>query len=127
MVPPKPPPHHQGKKHECFPPRHSQGAHCIGTSADTTDHPGLPLDLGNWDDSIRSRVHGMCTAVAGTRYVVTTNLKCGKHGGAKQGRVIKNWCPQIYIYIGQNMSRDLTTWPDCIFIYSNLLLNSILY
>src|SRR5882724_4333979 len=104
MVPPKPPPHHQGKKHVCFPPQHSRGAHCIGTSADTTDHPGLPLDLGNWDDCIRSRVRGMCTAVAGTCYMVMTNLvmtnlECGKHGGVKQGRVKKNWCPQIYTYI----------------------------
>jgi len=59
--------------------------------------------------------------------MVTMNLKCGEHGGAKQGRVNKNWRLQIYIYIGQNMSRDLAAWPDCIFIYSNLLLNSILY
>src|SRR5882724_8411911 len=98
MVPPKPPPHRQGNKHMCFPPRHSRGAHRIGMSADTTDHPGLPLDLGNWDDSIRSHVCGMCTAVAGMRYVVTTNLECGIHAGAKQGRVNKNWCPQKYIY-----------------------------
>src|SRR5882724_368232 len=102
MVPPKPPPHRQGKKHVCFPPRHSQGAHCIGTSADMTDHPGLPLDLGNWDDSIRSRVHGMCTVVSGTHYMVTTNLvtmnlEHGKHGGTKQRRVNKNWHPQKYI------------------------------
>src|SRR5882724_6923934 len=104
MVPPKPPPHRQGKKHVCFPPQHSQGAHCIGMSADTTDHPGLPLDLGNRDNLIRSRVRGMCTVVAGTCYVVTTNLvmmnlEHGKHGGTKQGRVNKNWHLQIYIYI----------------------------
>src|SRR5882724_11439856 len=104
MVPPKPPPHCQGKKHMCFPPRHSQGDHRIGMSADMTDHPGLPLDLGNQDDSIRSRVRGMCMAVARTCYVVTmnlvtTNLKCGKHGGMKQRRVNKNCCLQIYIYI----------------------------
>src|SRR5882724_880018 len=103
MVPPKPPPHRQGKKHVCFPPRHSQGAHRIGMSANMTDHPGLPLDLGNRDDSIRSCVRGMCTAVTGTRYMVMTNLvmmnlECGKHGGAKQGRVNKNWCLKKYIY-----------------------------
>src|SRR5882724_666930 len=103
MVPPKPPPHRQGKKHVCFPPRHSRGAHRIGTSANMTDHPGLPLDLGNRDNSIRSRVRGICTAVAGMCYVVMTNLvmtnlKRGKHGGMKQGRVNKNWHPQKYIY-----------------------------
>src|SRR5882724_2118850 len=102
MVPPKPPPHRQGKKHVCFPPQHSRGAHRIGMSADTTDHPGLPLDLGNWDNLIRSHVCGMCMVVTGTCYVVmtnlvTTNLEHGKHGGVKQGRVNKNWRPQKYI------------------------------
>src|SRR5882724_6405173 len=34
-----------------------------------------------------------------TTNLVTTNLEHGKHGGMKQGRVNKNWCPQQYIYI----------------------------
>src|SRR5882724_747669 len=115
MMPPKPPPHRQGKKHVCFPPRHSQGAHRIGTSAPMMDHPGLPPDLGDWDGSIRARVWQICTAVAGTRYVVIDqwrmrNLKCMKHGsGVKQRRVNKDCRPQKYLY-GQNVSRDPATW-----------------
>src|SRR5882724_7610534 len=51
-----------------------------------------------------SCVRGMCMAVTRTHYMVTTNLvtmnlKRGKHGGTKQRRVNKNWCPQKYIYI----------------------------
>src|SRR5882724_6204405 len=38
-----------GKKHVCFPPRHTQGAHYIGMSAYMMVHPGLHPDLGSWD------------------------------------------------------------------------------
>src|SRR5882724_13343381 len=98
MVPPKPPPHHQGEKHVCFPPRHSRGAHHIGMSAPMMDHPGLPPDLGDWDSLIRACVWQMRTVVAGTCYMVikqwrTRKLECMKHGsGTNQGRVNKD-CP----------------------------------
>src|SRR5882724_6321047 len=39
-----------------------QGAHHVGTSAYTMDHPGLPPDLGNWDHWI-----GCCVCVGCTQ------------------------------------------------------------
>src|SRR5882672_1981939 len=73
----------QGKKHICFPPRHTQGAHHIGTSAYTMGQPGLHPDLGSWDHSINDGCEG-CTR----RYLGCATIPCGRGAQRSLGHTV---------------------------------------
>src|SRR5467141_2239074 len=71
----------QGKKHICFPPRHTQGAHHVGTSAYMMGQPGLHPDLGSWDNLIDDGCEGCAR-----QYLGRAMITCARGARRSLGR-----------------------------------------